>query len=310
MINFLIFIGALVLIIKSADLAMNYSSRVAKDLHMSKHLMGFLIVALISVLPEFFISIMATVQGEPSMALGTLFGSNVADLTLIFALIIFFAKKEIKISGKIVKSSYLYLLTLAVPLVLGMDGFYSRGEGAVLIGLGILFYVWLLKKDKEIYSGMTYKFSLKNISYLIFSMGLLLVASYLTVKYGIALAHELNFHPILVGLLGISIGTTLPELFFSVKAVKKNHDELALGDVLGNVIIDAVIVVGLVALIKPFAFPMEIIYITGFFMFLGAIVLFYFMKTDRKITRKEACLLFAFYLLFVFSELFFGLGKI
>jgi len=305
MIDFLIFIGAMVIVIKSADLAMKYSSEVAKDLKISKHLVGFLIVAIISVLPETSVAVMSAFQGESSIGLGTLFGSNVADLTLIFAIVVFFAKRDIKIHSKIIKSGYLYLLTMLVPLILGLDGSFSRAEGVVMMTIGILFYIWLLKKDREIYMEVSYSFSVKNFTYLILSMVFLLVGSYLIVKHGIALAHQLNLSPIIIGLLGISLSTTLPELFFSIKAVRKKQDELALGDLLGTVITDAVIVVGLVALIKPIVFPMRIIYVTGAFMLLATILLFFFMRTGHELTRKEAVLLIALYILFAVTELSF-----
>lgn len=306
MLDFLVFIVALVLIIKSADLAIKYSSAIASDLKISKHLVGFLIVAIISVLPETSISIMSTFQGEPSLGLGTLFGSNVADLTLVFALVLFVASRNIKIRSKMVKSNYLYILTMLVPLLMGWDGAYSRVEGILLICLGVLFYTWVLKKDKKIYMEVTYSFNFKNFAYLLLSMGLLLVGSYLTVKHGIELAHTLNLSPIVIGLFGISLGTTLPELFFSIKAVRKKQDELALGDILGTVITDAVIVVGIISLINPFTFPLRIIYITGAFMLLSTVVLFYFMKTDRSLTRKEGFLLILFYVFFVLTEMTFG----
>jgi len=303
MIDFLIFLGALVLVIKSADMAMHYSSHVAKDLNISKHLVGFLIVALISVLPELSIAIISSFGGEPSFGLGTLFGSNVADLTLVIAIVIFFAHKSIKVKSKIIKSNYLYILTMLTPLVLGLDGEYSRAEGAVLMTIGILFYVWLLKKDREIYSEIQYSFRAKNFLCLLGSMCLLLIGSYLTVKHGIQLANNLKISPILIGLLGVSLGTTLPELFFSLKAVKKSQYDLALGDILGTVITDAVIIVGLVALINPFVFPIRIIYVTGILMLLATMLLFYLMRTDRDVSAKEALVLVVFYLIFVATEL-------
>jgi len=303
MFDFLFFILALVLIIKSADWAMKYSSVIASDLKISKHLVGFLIIAVISVLPETSVSIISTFQGESSLGLGTLFGSNVADLTLVFAIVIFFAKRDIKIRSKVIQSNYLYLLTMAVPLLLGSDGLYSRADGVVLIGIGVIFYLWLLKRDKKAYVKVRYSFNVRNLLCLLFSMALLLVGSYLTVKHGIALARELNLSPAIIGMLGISLGTTLPELFFSIKAVRQKHDDLALGDILGTVITDAVIVVGLMALINPFYFPIRIIYVTGLFMLMATFLLFRFMKTGHSLTYKEGILLILFYVLFVLTEL-------
>lgn len=307
MLDFAIFLISLVLVAKSADSAMGYSSRIAKDLNISKHLVGFLIIAIISVIPELSISVISSLKNESSFALGTLFGSNVADLTLIMAIIILFAHRSVKVKSKIVNNGYLYLLTMSVPLLLGLDGIYGRGEGVVLIGLGILFYYWLLKKDREIYNEVRYSFSVKNLLFLIGSMALLLIGAYLTVEHGIQLAHRLNIPPVLVGLFGVSLGTTLPELFFSVKAVRKHQDELALGDILGTVISDAVIVVGLIALINPFEFPVKIVYLTGIFMITAAALLFHLMRTDRSLSTREALLLIAFYLGFICAESYFNL---
>ena len=94
----------------------------------------------------------------------------------------------------------------------------------------------------------------------------------------------------------------MPELFFSLKSVKKHADSLAIGDILGTVLADATIVVGILAIINPFAFPPKIIYITGSFMVLASFVLFHFMRSGRTLSRREASLLFVFWLFFVLAE--------
>ena len=104
-------------------------------------------------------------------------------------------------------------------------------------------------------------------------------------------------------MLIIGVGTTMPELFFSLSAVKKNHDSLAIGDILGTVLADATIVVGILSLISPFSFPLKIIYSTGIFMVLSSFLLFYFMRSGKTITKKESYLLFSFWLIFVFVEI-------
>jgi len=302
MLSFLIFISALVLMVKSASVSMKYSERVASDLQISKHLVGFLIIAGISVLPEGLISVMSALEGEPSLGLGTLFGSNVADLTLIFAIIVFFARRNLKIKSKIINNSYLYILTMLCPLILGLDGAYSRGEGVLLVGIGVLFYYWLLKKDKEMYSDVKCCFNIKNFIYLILSMGLLLVGAYLIVESGLEMANILEINPILIGLFAVSLGTTLPELFFSIEAVRKREDEIALGDILGTVITDAVILVGIVAVVNPFEFPLRIIYVTGVFMLVATVILFYLMKNDKALSMREGLILIGLYLIFLITE--------
>lgn len=105
-------------------------------------------------------------------------------------------------------------------------------------------------------------------------------------------------------MLVVGLGTTVPELFFAVESVKKDDDSLAIGDILGTVLADATIVVGIIALIAPFSFPVKIIYFTGVFMLTAACILFYLMKTGRMLTKKDANILLLFWLFFAAVELY------
>ena len=86
--------------------------------------------------------------------------------------------------------------------------------------------------------------------------------------------------------------------------MKKKDDSLAIGDILGTVLADATIVVGVLALVSPFYFPVKIIYITGLFMVVASFILFKFMKSGRSISKREAFILLIFWVFFVLVEFF------
>lgn len=301
---FIVLVASLFLVIKSANFAIKYSSSLAEIFNLPKYVIGFVIVAVVSVLPEGFISVTSALNNIPSFGLGTLFGSNIADMTFVVSLVIFFSRKKIKIESHFIKNKFFYLGAIAVPIFFGLNGYYSRMEGIFLIITGLVFYYLILRKNIHSAKVNREKFKIKHIIFLLLSIGGLLLGSNLTVKYGVYLAQGLSISPVLIGMLIVGLGTTLPELIFSIKAAKKNCDDLALGDILGTVIADATIIVGIMALIKPFSFNMRLIYITGFFMFAGMLLLFYFMESDRAIKKKEAFLLFIFYVIFVLTEFF------
>lgn len=77
---------------------------------------------------------------------------------------------------------------------------------------------------------------------------------------------------------------------------------MAIGDLLGTVLADATIVVGLLALISPFSFPIKIIYVTGLFMVVASYILFRFLRSGRTLSRREALLLFLFWVIFILVE--------
>lgn len=296
---------SLLCVIKSSMLATKYAVRLAHNFRISTYLVGFIIISIISILPETLISINASLAGIPSFGLGTLFGSNVADLTLVFAIIILFSGRDIKIQKTILKNNMLYPLLLLIPIILGFDGYYSRIEGTALLLTGSIFYFFSFRNEtKKAHLKNHHNHPIKNLSFLLISMIVLLVGSYFTVNSATHLANTLAINPILIGMFVVGIGTTIPELLFSLQAVKKHRDSLALGDMLGTVLADATIVVGILALIQPFTFPSKIVYVTGMFMFVAACILISFMRTERTLSKKEVLFLFLFWILFVCTEYF------
>ncbi|KKR49243.1 MAG: Cation antiporter [Candidatus Magasanikbacteria bacterium GW2011_GWC2_40_17] len=303
--NLFIFIVALLLVIKGATLATKYAGRLAESFRLSKYTIGFIVIAIISILPETFISINAAIEGIPSFGLGVLFGSNIADLTLLFAMIIFLTGRSLKVEGKIIKNDTVYPFILLLPLILGFNGHFSRLEGLILILVGGIFYYLALKKGiNHSVPANNGNNKIKNSLILIFSMSVMLTGGHFTVTSAASLANYIGVSPILIGMLIVGLGTTMPEFFFSLKSVKKYDDSLAVGDILGTVLADATIVVGILALVNPFSFPTKIIYITGVFMVLASFILFKFMKSGRALSKKEAIALFAFWATFVLVEFF------
>lgn len=303
--DFLLLLLALAVVVQGASLSTKYAERIAEGFHMSKYLVGFLVVSFVAILPETFIAINAAIQGEPSLGIGTLFGSNVIDLTLIFAILTLIAgKRGIRIEKSMLKKLRIYPLFLTIPLLLGLDGHFGREEGAALIIIGIIFYYYMFRRSVGLSSKASeIRSRAKNIFFFLLSMVLLLVGAHFTSQSAVSLAEGLNVNPILIGVLIVSFGTTLPELSFSAKAIKNKKDALAIGDMLGSVLADATIVVGIVAMISPVTFSRSIAYVAGGFMVVSSLILLYFMHTNRRISRREVIVLVAVWVAYILAEL-------
>ncbi|PKL36390.1 hypothetical protein CVV38_00570 [Candidatus Peregrinibacteria bacterium HGW-Peregrinibacteria-1] len=309
--NLIIFAVSLFVVLRGTTFATKYAVGLAHSFGWSKYVVGFLVVALISILPETLISINSAIAGSPQFALGMLFSANVADLTLVFAIIIAVSGKGIKVESKILKNNWFFPMLLLLPLILGLNGEYSRVDGAVLLIAGMVFYYLVFQDGAEEaldnVKAEIDKDRYKNAFYLLVSMLAILVGAHFTVDAAVNFASALHVSPIIIGMFIVGLGTVIPELLFSIGAVKNNEDSLAVGDLLGTVLADATIVVGILALVSPFSFPREIIFSTGFFMLMAAIMLCYFMYTGKTVSRKESYVLFAFWTLFVIVELLIGL---
>ncbi|MCM8782727.1 MAG: sodium:calcium antiporter [Candidatus Omnitrophica bacterium] len=303
--NLILFLAFLFLLIKFSSYAIRFSSRIARILHFPEFVVSFFIVALISVLPETTISVIAAINRDPKLGLGTLLGSNVADLTLVFGIVSLISSKGIPIKSKILSNNLFYLVLLVFPLILGYDGELSRIDGTILILLGMIFFMRIYDESNKHRKEFDYAKKghfIKNLIFLIGSLGVILLSAFLTVKFAVNFAGDIKLPTILIGLTVLALGTCLPELIFSIRAVRKNHDELALGDLLGTVITDATIILGLVALISPFSYNPVRFCVTAGAMFLAGLLTTTFMKTDKKINKIEGVLLILFYFVFVVTE--------
>lgn len=302
--NVIILLILLLVVGKSASWAMRSAVSLSHAFGWSVFAVSLLVV-IVSILPETIVSVLAAVNGVPALGLGTLLGSNVADLTFVFGMVAVFASKPLRVETAFIKKDHLYLAFLALPLLLGFTGHYSRLDGALLV-IGSVFFLYVMLEHTARTGRMPANingFTLaKSIGILATALLLLGASAYYSVEYAVRLAGGLGIAPALVGLLVISLGTTLPELLFSLRATRKAHSSLALGDILGTVIADATLVLGITALVNPFSFNPRLIILTGFFMLLAGIFSLYLLRSGRVLTRGEGMMLIAFYALFIAAE--------
>lgn len=304
--NLVFLLVFLAILIRCAGYAIKYSSRLSRALHLPEFIVSFFIVALISVLPEATVSIISAFKGEPELGLGTLLGSNVADLGLVFGVVSLFSSHGIKVKSKILSNNFYFLILLLLPVLLGLDGKFSRTDGLILILLGALFFVKVYLDSHRFHKKFNHTKRepfLKSLIFLIISLVLVFLSAFFTVKFAVSFANYAGLPPLLIGVTILAMGSCLPELIFSIKAVRINRDGLALGDVLGTVIADATIILGLVALISPFNYNVYNLYVTGLAMFLAGLFAIIFMKSDRTITKREGVILISFYVVYILIEI-------
>ncbi len=308
--DLILFLLSLVVLIYSAGYCNRYASKIAKTFHLSEFFISFFIVAVISAFPETTVSIISAIKGVPEFGFGALIGSNVVDLTLVFAIVTFFSiNGGISVKSSILKKDYYYLILLAFPLLLGLDGYFSRIDGTILILSNIIFLFTIFKENKvfdKVFNKKTIynKSTGANFFLLIVSLTVLLFSAYFSVKYGINFANDINIPSIIISLTVVSIGVSLPELMFSLRAVRNKHESLALGDILGTVIIDATLIFGIVILINPFPIEQILVIVTGGAMLIVGIILIAFINSENMLSRKEAVFLLIFYAMYLLLELY------
>jgi cation:H+ antiporter len=299
----IIFIIGCIVLVKSAEYAIKSVSHLARWLRLTEFTTSFLVVAVVSSLPEIIISVISALKGNPSIGIGTLLGGNIADLTLILGLVTL-AAHPVRVHSRIIKKD-LYLGALCMlPIILGLNGILSRLDGIILIAAGIIFMLILLKEREYFHKPFQDKdHYLKNGLVFLVSIAVMIVSAHFIVSSSETLAIGIGVPAILIGLVLVALGTTLPEFTFSLQSVRNGHSEMAIGDLWGTVIVDACLGVGLTALIAPIAINLYILSIIGIFTLFAVVFSLIFMRTDGILTKNEALTLIFFYLAFVVAQI-------
>jgi len=302
----ILFIIACLVLVKSAEYAVKSIEHIAKFLKSTEFVTSFLLVAVVSALPEGLIGLMSLLKGDPGIGIGTLFGGNIADLTLILGLVTL-AGHPLKIHSSIVKKDLYFAILTLLPIILGMNGILSRTDGIILLAAGIGFIILLLKERQYFHKPFQNKdHLLKNLAKFLISITLMLVSAYFIVQSSHAIAINIGIPSIIIGLIMVALGTTLPEFIFSLQSVRAGHGEMAIGDLLGVVVVDACIMMGLIALISPVLINIFYLSIIGVFTLFAVIFALLFMRSDGMLTRNEAVAMVFFYIAFVIVQLLIG----
>tara|TARA_Y100000310_G_C20643810_1_gene795452 strand:- start:991 stop:1962 length:972 start_codon:yes stop_codon:yes gene_type:complete len=302
---FIISIAALVL---SGFALVRYLSKVAFYLKLNDFIVSFVIIAFSSSIPELFVGIRSALAGTPSLSLGNVIGSNIANLTLIIGIPLIMAR-SIGIS-KIAKrdSLYMFFITLIPIGLMTLGGTLSRIDGIILIGI-FFYYMWRqIKQRKDFKRETDERFTRRAvvIDVILFIAALLFLfysAEYV-VKYATVLSLDLQFPPILIGLFLVALGTSLPELSFNIQAVLSGHKDMALGDTIGSVVANSTLILGVTAIISPIEADLFLFLISSVFMIIIAFLFATMMDKGRRLNWKEGISLVMLYLFFLIVEFY------
>ena len=310
----LIFIISCFLLVLSGKWLVNSLTRIAKFLGWKEFVVAFFTIAFGASLPNLFVGILSALNKIPQLSLGDVIGANIFDLTVTVALAAFISRQGLSAPSRTVQGSSIFTISAALlPLILILDGNLSRIDGFLLI-LTFAFYVfWLFRKEerfKKVYNGVPeirgWKYFFEDLGLLIISVAFLILGAQGIVKSSSFFAQNLNLPLIFIGIFIVGIGDCLPETFFSIRAAKEGHDWMILGNLMGSVMITATLVLGTVALICPINFfDFSLLAIGRIFLVISAIFFLIFLRTGKKITRREALILFSIYILFLISQIFF-----
>ena len=309
----LIFIFSVFLLFWAGTFIIDSLMRIAKFLRWKEFVVAFFVIAIASTIPNFFVGISSALHKIPQLSFGDVVGGNVIDLTIAVALAVLIAKGLSAESNLVQVSSFFTILIAVLPIFLILDGTLGRGDGILLIGFFFFYVFWLFSKKErfvKIYDGRKtpiikeLKTFFKDVGRVAVGIIFLLLGAEGIVSSSLFFADRMNLSIPIIGILIVGTGNALPEIYFAIASARKGRTWMILGDLMGSVISASTLVLGVVALIHPIEIlDFSPFAIARFFLIISAIFFFFFVRTGRKITRKEALFLLGIYIIFVAVEI-------
>ncbi|MEE9573593.1 MAG: calcium/sodium antiporter [Candidatus Neomarinimicrobiota bacterium] len=233
---------------------------IAQKFHVSALVIGLTVIAFGTSLPELVISIHAVLMGSPTIAIGNVVGSNVANVGLVLGLSSLIFPISIHFQ-KVKRDLFIYLGVCVIFILFALNGIFSRLEGVLLFS-GLILYTWIRIIHPTSKDPNTDKSQIKLSTIVgLFLVGVwaLYYGSKLFVNGAVEISRLLGISEVVIGMTIVALGTSIPELATSTVAAFKRQSAISVGNIIGSNLFNILSVIGLVSIIKPLIVPPEIL---------------------------------------------------
>lgn len=264
-------IVGLLLLVVGAEALVKGASKIAVAIGISPLVIGLTIVAFGTSSPELAVSIGSAFEGKADIAVGNVVGSNIFNVLFILGLASMFT--PLVVNQQLVRLDVPIMIGASLLMMLfGWDGTVQWWEGAVLVGIGIWYTVFLIRQSRKEHNkavlkeykteyGEDKKAAKRSIwlqvLLVVVGLALLIFGSRWLVESAVSIATALGVSELVIGLTIIAAGTSLPEVATSILASIRKEEDIAVGNVVGSCIFNIVFILGLTAIIAPGGVPVN-----------------------------------------------------
>ena len=238
----------------------------ARKLRISSMIIGLTVVAYGTSTPELAAAVLAVFNSHTELILGNIIGSNISNVGMVIGISAIFAPLLI---SRITIRKWVPIMIGVSLLVIAMsyDGEISQIDGVILIAALIVFTIYTIKTVKkqgikeyqnvenvqvegELFLSK-YKIETfpKAITLIVIGVVLLFLGGHFTVDGAVSIAESLGLSQLVIGVVIVAIGTSLPELITSVIANAKKQTDIGVGNIVGSNIYNILLILGITSTI-------------------------------------------------------------
>ena len=288
----------LFVLLKAGDVFVDGAVSLAKSLKMSSVVVGAIVLGFGTSAPELVVSTIAASQGNPSLGVGNIVGSNVANLSLVLGVAALVT--PIALSSSVIRrQAPLSIAAVFIFALTVVDGELTRLDGAILLILLLIAMLILIKTPAEAEqpNSVADQSLARSLTFSLLGLGGVLAGAQLAVSGATTLADKWGLSGGFVGFSIVALGTSLPELVTAVAAARKKEAGLIVGNLFGSNLFNGLAGGAAIGLVN--AGPIGDAKLTGggLLAMLGAVAVAYLQGArKRRVGKIDALLLLAIYL--------------
>ncbi len=343
---FIMFVVALLILIKGSDFLVSASAKIAKALGANEFFIGVTIVAIGTSIPELASAIFAAINKNTDLIMGNIIGANIANIGLVLAVGVILL--PMLVDEKIYRKDGMFLLLVMVLFfVFAFDKTISMVEGLFLVLMFLVYvfytlkikpaekivhrsnylkymtrfgklislkhYIYSLKDSKQNNKSFFYIINkdkemsfLRNIIIGIIGIVMIYIGARYLVESAISISEYFNVGSGFVGLTIMALGTTMPELTVTIISARKKLAGIMVGNIFGSNIFNTLFIIGVSSLITPLTVTNFNLFFALPYLILMTGVLLMFIKDDWRIKMMEGLIMLIMYIIFISFTLFYA----
>lgn len=314
MINLILLLIGLGLVVLGADWLVNGASSIARRAGISEFVIGLTIVGFGTSCPELVVSLTGAIEGNSDISVGNVVGSNIFNALFILGLTALVLPVGMTDKNRRIDITITLVVTILL-VVLGITGsmsgpVISRWEGVVMLLVFSVYLFYCFKSDSKDEFSETQQATLsfpKAIALTLTGLAGLIFGGDLFVDSATALARQIGVSDKFIAVTILAGGTSLPELATSLTAAIRGKEQLALGNILGSNVFNAMLILGLSSIITPLSFAsMTVVDIAALILSSVLLLIWAYTGSRNRIDRWEGAamlLCYVAYNVFLFSRL-------
>lgn len=304
-------LGILVL---GGELTLRGAIGLARLLGVSAAMIGLTVVGFGTSAPEMVVSLQATIDGAPDIAIGNVVGSNIANILLVLGAGAIIAPLICE-PGAVRRDGSAMMLAMAALVGLGLMGAIQAWQGALMLAALVGYVAWSYRIDRRNNGKAVADLHAREVEettgvpaatwqillYVVVGLAGLIGGAKLLVDGAMGVARAAGISESVIGLSLVAVGTSLPELAATAVAAWRRHTDVAVGNVLGSNLFNVLLILGTSSFAAPLPFAAEFVRIDLWVMMGAGVVLMPVMITDWNISRAEGAMLLTLYTAYIAS---------